>query len=928
VQNVQVTATDDANAADINSMVTASAAGATSAVVMFTVRDDDPLDLELSTSTLTVTEGGSTTFNVRLTAQPAASTTVMIGSSDITAATATPAMLTFTTGNWNVFQPVTVNGVQDADIAAEAATITVSSTGFTSKTVGVTVTDDDVLTIQVSTSGITVAEGNTGTVGVTLSHMPTGNVTVSAASGDTTAVSVAPAPPSVLTFTPANYNTAQNVTATAINDGDASDETVTVTLSSASAANRTFTVTTTDDDVLLTDVNPQMNADIVNGTTVTFTGLGFNASTTASLNGTALGNMSIVNATTLTGRSPPWVAPQSRFGDARVVKGASSAIIPRAHYFGGWSQATSGLSGGDVRAIATFGSANVYAGADGGFYRSTDSGASWQFASIGLPANTTVWAVAVNPLDNQQLWAGTDSGVYRSSNGGNTWTLSFAAGEVIKCLAISNNGNFLVACSQTGGRVYRTIDSGASWTTTLTAASPNAAVFASGQTIWVASGAGVHISTDQGTTWNLFNSGLPANPTGVSIAVSGSTGWVGTFSGVYKTTNMGGQWTSSSSGMGQPTCNGLVFFGAAAPGLYCATSGGSVYRSTDGANTWQLASSGLPPTSPTPGVRTIGVTADGSGVYAAPAYWGIYRSGNQGQSWGNSSTGITAYDVVEVAPHPTTAGTVFIAPEGMGVWKSTNNGASWTSSSTGIPTTSSWQVFDIAYTQSNPAIMWLGMNGQGVKKSTDSGATWANTGLSGLAIDEVAAIDANTAYAVGSGGVRKTTDGGTTWALANTGLTSLSVRSITAQGGADLYLIETSTGIWHSANNGASWTLQNTSLLSANLKKIWNDDNSDTLFAQGLSATYRSSDGGATWQQIASNTQCFAIDPLYNPIVYFCGTAASGVRRTVNGGTTTWTTSDQLISNADPTAIGVDAVQATTVYAGMRNRGMFRLAPN
>ena len=49
-----------------------------------------------------------------LNAQPTADVTIGLSSSDTTEGTVAPASLTFTTGNWNVAQTVTVTGVDDA----------------------------------------------------------------------------------------------------------------------------------------------------------------------------------------------------------------------------------------------------------------------------------------------------------------------------------------------------------------------------------------------------------------------------------------------------------------------------------------------------------------------------------------------------------------------------------------------------------------------------------------------------------------------------------------------------------------------------------------------------------------------------------------------------------------------------------------------
>ena len=97
--------------------------------------------------TLTVAEGGSATFMVKLSEQPDANVTVSIGKGavscagcggnwhdDVNAGTVSPTTLTFTTSNWNAGQTVTVTGVADDDSVHEhfLALVYVSSTTSTS----------------------------------------------------------------------------------------------------------------------------------------------------------------------------------------------------------------------------------------------------------------------------------------------------------------------------------------------------------------------------------------------------------------------------------------------------------------------------------------------------------------------------------------------------------------------------------------------------------------------------------------------------------------------------------------------------------------------------------------------------------------------------------------------------------------------------
>src|SRR3989441_250870 len=107
----------------------------------------------IPTSGLTTTEGGGTaTLAVVITSQPAANVTMGLSSSDLTEGTVAPASVTFTSGNWNTAQTVTVTGVDDfaADgavaytiVTAAAASTDAGYNGMNAADVAVTNTDND-----------------------------------------------------------------------------------------------------------------------------------------------------------------------------------------------------------------------------------------------------------------------------------------------------------------------------------------------------------------------------------------------------------------------------------------------------------------------------------------------------------------------------------------------------------------------------------------------------------------------------------------------------------------------------------------------------------------------------------------------------------------------------------------------------------------
>ena len=218
----------------------------------------DTLGITFTPASLTVGEGVTGTYDVKLNTAPTADVTVAIGS-DNTDVTVSSSSLTFTTTNWNTAQTVTVSAGQDDDAANDTANLTHSPSGGgygsgQNKTFVVTVTDDDRTGVQVSKNTLTVREEDTAgnSYTVALSRQPTADVTVTVAGHAGTDVTPSP---TTLTFTSLNWATAQTVTVKAGNDADTVDDRVSLTHSAMSAdsdydgiAIASVAVTVTDND--------------------------------------------------------------------------------------------------------------------------------------------------------------------------------------------------------------------------------------------------------------------------------------------------------------------------------------------------------------------------------------------------------------------------------------------------------------------------------------------------------------------------------------------------------------------------------------------------------------------------------------------------------------------------------------------------------
>ena len=264
-QTVTVTGVEDDDATNETVAISHGVSGygsvSSASNVTVTVNDDETAGVSLSATDLTVNEGGSGTYAVVLDSLPSGSVTITPSSDDSGAASFSPATLIFSTSNWNTAQTVTVSGVEDDDANNETVAVSHSVRGYgsvsTASNVTVTVNDDETAGVSLSATDLTVNEGGSGTYTVVLESLPGSNVTVTASGGDSGAASFSPA---TLTFSTANWNTAQTVTVTGVEDDDANNETVNIShgvggYGTVSTANG-VTVTVNDDETAGVTVNP------------------------------------------------------------------------------------------------------------------------------------------------------------------------------------------------------------------------------------------------------------------------------------------------------------------------------------------------------------------------------------------------------------------------------------------------------------------------------------------------------------------------------------------------------------------------------------------------------------------------------------------------------------------------------------------------
>ncbi len=256
-QRVTVNAAVDADTTNDSDTITLSATGGIDAddvTKSVSVTDNGTPSGTIvldSTAILTVDEGGSETFTVRLSAAPSGTTTLRLSSSNSDISLDEPS-LTFDAENYRNPRTVTVLAAHDDDANDEVGVITIAASGgiiAPNVTRSVSVNDDEVAgTIVLDPAGtLEIDEGGSKTFSVSLSAAPNAAVTVSLSklNADVTLT------PASLSFDTSDYGTGKTVTVAVAQDDDSAHESDTITLTASGgivAPSLTKAVSIADDD--------------------------------------------------------------------------------------------------------------------------------------------------------------------------------------------------------------------------------------------------------------------------------------------------------------------------------------------------------------------------------------------------------------------------------------------------------------------------------------------------------------------------------------------------------------------------------------------------------------------------------------------------------------------------------------------------------
>ena len=247
---------DEANSvvtATVDTATPATYTVGTSSSATVTVGDNDLPEITILAGTSPVTEGTTLTFELSRTWAAPAALTVSVTVAEIAHDVNPPGDMIAATNEGTGFVTFLANSatatlsvptVDDADpeINSRVEATIVANANYRlgrPNRAQLTVRDNDVRGVTISTSRLTVDEGATGAYTVRLNTQPTGNVTVTPSKTGSSDVTFSP---TNLTFRRINWNTPQTVTVAAAQDSDAVDDSATIAHTVAGADYGTHSV--------------------------------------------------------------------------------------------------------------------------------------------------------------------------------------------------------------------------------------------------------------------------------------------------------------------------------------------------------------------------------------------------------------------------------------------------------------------------------------------------------------------------------------------------------------------------------------------------------------------------------------------------------------------------------------------------------------
>ena len=299
-------------------------------------------------------------------------------------------------------------------------------------------------------------------------------------------------------------------------------------------------------------------------------------------------------------------------------------------------------------------SSTIYAGNDGGIYRSTNSGKTWKSLNKGLMISEIEY-MASDPASSKWLMAGTqDNGTLRHT-GGTKWD-HIADGDGGDC-GVDQQASNIIYHTYFNVTLERSTNKGNSW---LPLSPPNVAslfyppVEVVGPTLAIG-GVALVVSRNSGTSWAVVPLGLATNEVASTMrALDSNAVLLGTnFGNVLQMDWTGTAWKKTALASPAAKYISCIAVDPSNPQRYWVTSsqvsgaGGRVFRSDNGGTSWVNCTAGLPNI---PFNSAVVDPADFRRVWVAGDV-GVYQTSDLGASWAPFSNGLPNAMAVDLLFH-------------------------------------------------------------------------------------------------------------------------------------------------------------------------------------------------------------------------------------------------------------------------------------
>ena len=624
-----------------------------------------------------------------------------------------------------------------------------------------------------------------------------------------------------------------------------------------------------------------------------------------------------------------------------------------------WS--SMGLQGGTVYDLAFHPTtpATMYAAAPNGFYRSTDSGATWQQASTPTTYYLRPSALAVTPANPDHLYiALRDGGALRSVDRGSTLAHATYPNVLEQLsswsIAASLDGSAIYYAINSS--VYRSTDQGA--TRQLRGTLPGLAFIAqlhvdrdAPQTVYATAYGGLYRSTDGAASWQPFF--VPTNPNlgGVWwIAVdpqNASRIWLATDTSLLVTIDGGSIWNSvlaqSVSDIDIDPANPNV--------VYASLLDGAVMRTIDGGVSW---TSLVVPQRARLWRPKLAIVPNQSQRLYLFGSTGIFSSNDAGATWQRADAGIDATSPRAFSQTTAGAQPVYVPIAEYGIGRVRSDGQIDVLLSPPLSFVAGAHppnVTAVIAGGDQTRNLVAAFSGQYLGFSTNHGSHWARASAGppdGLQINALAraVTGSRTVYASTSAGIYRSEDDGDHWVASSAGLpadTAVGPIEVTRNPmilfAAVNDLPNANYSIYKSTDGGINWAPAAGVLHKRLVGTLVSDPNNEQSLIVGTNeGAFRTADGGASWTtlqmypaQASGPVSSIAIDPLDSRIIYFGDLGETGrVFRSVDGGATFQNLMTDYYIGGPAVSLLIRTEQPDRIIASLEGNGVreFSISPD